>query len=427
MVLYGLIIVSLKLLPLMLADAAFLDTGSVAVGTSQTTVGNLSTTLSGDVAVIALAAAERTTTDDGDTFAANAVVLQKDNSSTGQVSNLLTWYILRNTYNARSGILPLFRYDTGVTNPSYQVKMTASSGSPNGEAKILAFVPKSGQTFTVSLTETLTASDALARTPNYVRVLAETLTASDSLQRLQTLARTITQTLTASDTLARIPNYIRLIAETLTASDTVNRIQTFVRSLSEAMTASDTLARIPSYIRLIAETLTASDTIAGLRGFVRNIAETLTASDDITRAAAYVRTIAESVGITSTAFPGAALIALAETILIAESLQVIRIPAQPTPPPGPPGPPAEIPLPTPQQVFPIGLAVALGVVFAGAVYGVQRRRSMGAVMARATQQRPRLKGVKTPKPRFRGFRLGMRRWKAGKMPRRRRWRDSLGE
>jgi hypothetical protein len=227
----------------------------------------------------------------------------------------------------------------------------------------------------------------------------------------------------------------------------VNRIQTFVRSLSEAMTASDTLARIPSYIRLIAETLTASDTLArqqaltrlvtdsltgsdtitGLRGFVRNIAETLTASDDITRAAAYIRTIAESVGITSTAFPGAALIALAETILIAESLQVIRIPAQPTPPPGPSGPPIQIPLPTPQQVFPIGLAVALGVVFAGAVYGVQRRRSMGAVMARATQRRPRLKGVKTPKPRFRGFRLGMRRWKAGKMPRRRRWRDSLGE
>jgi hypothetical protein len=285
--------------------------------------------------------------------------------------------------------------------------MTARANNLRGEAKILAFVPKSGQTFTVSLTETLTASDALARTPNYVRVLAETLTASDSLQRLQTLARTITQTLTASDTLARIPSYIRLIAETLTASDA--------------------LARQQALTRLVTESLTGSDTITGLRGFVRNIAETLTASDDITRAAAYVRTIAESVGITSTAFPGAALIALAETILIAESLQVIRIPAQPTPPPGPSGPPIQIPLPTPQQVFPIGLAVALGVVFAGAVYGVQRRRSMGAVMARATQRRPRLKGVKTPKPRFRGFRLGMRRWKAGKMPRRRRWRDSLGE
>jgi hypothetical protein len=122
------------------ADAAFLDTGSVAVATTQTTVGNLSTTLSGDVAVIALAAAERTTANDGDTFAANAVVLQRDNSSTDQVSNLVAWYIFRNSFNARSGVLPLFRYDTGVSNPSYQVKMTASSGSPNGEAKILAFM-----------------------------------------------------------------------------------------------------------------------------------------------------------------------------------------------------------------------------------------------------------------------------------------------
>jgi hypothetical protein len=120
-------------------DAAFLDTGPVAVGTTQTTVGDLSTNLSGDVAVIALAAAERTATNDGDTFLGDAVVLQKDNSSTDQVGNLLTWYIFRTTYNARSGVLPLFRYDTNVTNPSYQVKMTANSGSPNGEAKILAF------------------------------------------------------------------------------------------------------------------------------------------------------------------------------------------------------------------------------------------------------------------------------------------------
>jgi hypothetical protein len=386
-------------------DGAFLDTASVSLTSgSQVTVGSLSTTLAGDVVAIGLATDNFTGTSDAKGFDPGDVVLQHNNSVTGQIANQVSWYVVSNIW---PGTLPLFRVDTNVTNPSYQIKMTARVTNLSGEAKILAFVPKSGQTFTVSLTETLTASDALARTPNYVRVLAETLTASDSLQRLQTLARTITQTLTASDTLARIPNYIRLIAETLTASDTLSRTVTFVRNLAETMTASDTLSRVPT--------------------FVRNLSEALTASDTLTRTAAYVRTIAETVGITSTAFPGAALIALAETILIAESLQVIRIPAQPTPPPGPSGPPIQIPLPTPQQVFPIGLAVALGVVFAGAVYGVQRRRSMGAVMARATQRRPRLKGVKTPKPRFRGFRLGMRRWKAGKMPRRRRWRDSLGE
>jgi hypothetical protein len=366
-------------------NGAFLDTSSVSLTSgSQVTVGSLSTTLAGDVVAIGLVADNFTGTADTKGFDPSDVVLRRDNSVTGQVANQVAWYVVGNIW---PGTLPLFRFDTSVSNPSYQIKMTARAANLFGEAKILAFVPKSGQTFTVSLTETLTASDVLARIPNYVRVLAETLTASDTLARIPNYARLIAETLTASDALARQQLLARIISETLTASDTVNRIQTFVRNLSEAVTASDTLSR----------------------------------------AAAYVRTIAETVGITSTAFPGAFLAALAETILIAESLQAIRIPFQPTPPPGPSGPPAEIPLPTPQQVFPIGLAVALGVVFAGAVYGVQRRRSMGAVMGRATQRRPRLKGLKTPRPRFRGFRLGMRRWKAGKMPRKRRWRDSLGE
>jgi hypothetical protein len=360
------------------SDGAFLDTSSVSlsIGT-QVTVASQSTVLTGDVVAIGLAAAVNTGTAGVTAFNANDVTLQLNNSTTDSVNNLTKWYISQTGASGMSAILPLFRFDTGVSNPSYQIKMTARQSGINGEAKILVFVPKSGQTFTVRL--------------------AETLTASDSLMRLQTLARTMAETLTASDTLARTINYIRLLAETITASDTLARQKLLARIISETLTASDTVNRIPT--------------------FVRTLSEAMTASDSLTRTAAYVRTIAEAVGISSTAFTGAAIIALAETILIAESLQAIRIPFQPTPPTGPSGPPAEIPLPTPQQVFPIGLAVALGVVFAGAVYGVQRRRSMGAVMGRATQRRPRL----------RGFRLGMRRWKAGKMPRKRRWRDSLGE
>jgi hypothetical protein len=158
-------------------DAAFLDTDSVSVGTSQTTVGNLSTTLSGDVAVIALAAAERTATSDGDTFLANTVVLQKDNSSTGQLSNLLAWYIFRTSYNARSGVLPLFRYDTDVTNPSYQVKMTANSGTPNGEAKILAFKLQTGQITYINVSDSITLTEAISTQVS--TTITDTMTFSD--------------------------------------------------------------------------------------------------------------------------------------------------------------------------------------------------------------------------------------------------------
>jgi len=386
------------------SDGVFLDTASVALSNGvQVTVGDLSTTLNGDVVAIGLAAAENTGGTSVNVFNANDVVLQLGNSATGQIGNLVGWHIRQTASHGRSGILPLFRLDTGVSNPSYQIKMTARAASINGEAKILAFTMPGGQQFTVNLSETLTASDTLAGIPNYVRVLAETLTASDSLERLQTLARTMSETMTASDTPARIPNYIRLITEALTASDTLARQQLLTRIITDTLTASDAITRIPT--------------------FVRNLSEALTASDSLARAAAYIRTIAETVGITSTAFPGAALITLAETILITESLQVLRTPFQIQAPIS--GPPVEITMPTPQQVFPVGLAVALGMVFVGAAYTLQRRRGMGAVMARA-RRRPELRGVRLPRVRFHGFRLGRPRWRRG-LPGRRRHRDVMGE
>ena len=106
---------------------------------SQVTVGNLATTLSGDVAVIGLVAAENTSASDVTAFNADDVVLQKDNSSTGQISNLVGWFLEQTSYAGRSGIMPLFRLDIDVSNPSYQIKMTARASGINGEAKILAF------------------------------------------------------------------------------------------------------------------------------------------------------------------------------------------------------------------------------------------------------------------------------------------------
>jgi hypothetical protein len=122
------------------AAGAFLDTASVALTSgSQVTVGSLSTTLSGNVVVIGLAAAENTGTAGVTAFNANDVVLQLNNSATEQISNLVGWIFEATSGQGRSGILPLFRLDTNVTNPSYQIKMTARASGLNGEAKILAF------------------------------------------------------------------------------------------------------------------------------------------------------------------------------------------------------------------------------------------------------------------------------------------------
>jgi hypothetical protein len=118
---------------------AFLDTSSVALTNGvQVTVGNLSTTLTGDVVVIGLGAAENPTTT-STTFNAGDVVLQLNGSAVGQVALGVSWLIRDTSRYDRAGVMPLFRIDTNVTNPSYQIKMTARAAGINGEAKILAF------------------------------------------------------------------------------------------------------------------------------------------------------------------------------------------------------------------------------------------------------------------------------------------------
>jgi hypothetical protein len=122
------------------SDGAFLDTASVGLSTNnQVTVGNLTTSLSGDVAVIGLAASDYTRTTAVIGFNAGDVVLQLNNSTTGQIPNLTALYLDQAANGGRSCVLPLFRLDAGVANPSYQIKMTARASGLNGEAKILAF------------------------------------------------------------------------------------------------------------------------------------------------------------------------------------------------------------------------------------------------------------------------------------------------
>ena len=145
------------------SDGAFLDTGSVSLTSgSQVTVGNLSTSLSGGVVAIAIAgAAYSSTVRTG--FNANDVVHQKDNSSAGQIANLVDWYF---SDVAFAGYLPMFRFDTSVTNPSYQVKMTARVTGLSGEAKIVAFSTVLVEEKTV--TDSISLSDAASVSSSFV-------------------------------------------------------------------------------------------------------------------------------------------------------------------------------------------------------------------------------------------------------------------
>jgi len=58
---------------------------------------------------------------------------------------------------------------------------------------------------------------------------------------------TIPQTLTASDTVKRVAGYIQTISETLTASDTAGRLINYVREMTELVGLSDYFAGSPAF------------------------------------------------------------------------------------------------------------------------------------------------------------------------------------
>jgi hypothetical protein len=300
-------------------DAAFLDTDSVAVTTTQTTVGNLSTNLSGDVAVIALVAVERTASNDGDTFAANAVVLQRNNSSTDQVNNLLAWYIYRTSYNARSGVLPLFRYDTNVTNPSYQVKMTASGGAPNGEAKILAFVlPVSvikkvfGETVQAVeevnfvrgkfgvVSEVMRETEGMIFGRQRFRVAIESVSLSEFGRVIRSIARIFSDVVNIVESviMAGIGQFlVKVISEVEQITEVFMSLRNRFRQFSENMRITETLSRIRAIFRFMSENISIFEVIARSKSVVKAVGESIRVLEVAVKARLISRIVGEIVRI----------------------------------------------------------------------------------------------------------------------------------
>ena len=276
--------------------AVFLDTGSVAVGTSQTTVGNLVTNLSGDVAVIALAAVERTATSDGDTFLTNRVVLQRNNSSTDQVGNLVRWYMFRTSYNARSGILPLFRYDANVSNPSYQVKMTANSGSPNGEAKILAFSLPSVDIKKV-FGETLQLLENIILKRGRFRLVPENVSIGEESIRLRSRFRSVIEQINLLENIVLSRIWIRVRDETINLVDAFQRSMSKFRQLLEGLNIFETASVIKRSVLQISEMVGVSELVTRVSQRFREVVEAINLSEALSISRVVVRVFGEFVNL----------------------------------------------------------------------------------------------------------------------------------
>jgi hypothetical protein len=358
-----------SILTFTVSDGAFLDTASVALSNGvQVTVGSLSTTLTGDVVVLAIASADNTTATDVTAFNAGDVVLQKNNSATGQIANQVSWVLQASTAtlnSLKSGGLLMVRLDTNVTNPSYQIKMTARASGINGEAKILAFVLSTGLAIKRAFGETVRETEgsifgrsrfrisaesvnlielrrvarnlvripleavnlveSMVRDRIRVRVIGEAERVSEAFRALQSLIRQALEGLSISEAIARSRRRFRSAAENVQLSETISRARIVARVVGEAVRALEATVRSRIIGRVIGEVMHIFEAFNLVKGTVKAIVEGLQLSESIRKVRGLARIVAEQIRITEIISKSVRFVKiLAESLNLVEVFRAVR-------------------------------------------------------------------------------------------------------
>lgn len=184
--------------------------------------------------------------------------------------------------------------------------MAALTSSPAAPWQLFeprrVWVPVSGGggSWSVSLTESASASDSLAAATTALVSLIESASAADIITAATIAAVALTEAASASDTQTASYSVTGSgsgsVTESASATDTLDAATTMLRALTETASADDQLAAATTMLRAISESASASDdasasyTAAGAAA----ITETASATDALTAAATLLVTILEA-------------------------------------------------------------------------------------------------------------------------------------
>jgi hypothetical protein len=228
-------------------------------------------------------------------------------TATGEASRVLT---VRGTSASSPGTLVFtgsglganvdYLAITGVRAYDLTDEWYAGANSTNNGSLGWYFVAGGVIAITASVSETSTASDAVAAFltvlastnesatatdtvdapgSTYNPSLSETATATDAISTVLALLAQVADAATATDTTAVQMVLSTNLAETATATDAVSGSLVFAGVVLESATATDTTQSAVIFVGAIAETATATDLTASLAQFLAQVAETSTATD----------------------------------------------------------------------------------------------------------------------------------------------------
>ncbi|MEM2160764.1 MAG: LamG-like jellyroll fold domain-containing protein, partial [Candidatus Nitrosotenuis sp.] len=187
-----------KILVIQSGEAYYSDGGTVAIGTSQTTIGTLNTSFASGDEVVVVAVSQ---IDDSDTLvetlaATTGLVLQE--SGTTKAANQYIVQALAASGSAGDGTrFPLvWSGTTSSASPQYTVKATASATGLNADVQMIAFKVQTP----ISLSESLSMTDTLTTNSEQSKSLSESLTLDDgTVSKTRDATQSLSESLTLDD------------------------------------------------------------------------------------------------------------------------------------------------------------------------------------------------------------------------------------
>ena len=160
------------------------------------------------------------------------------------------------------------------------------------------FYSLSGTVYSVSLSESATASDAMSASGALAAALVEAATASNTITAAAVFASALVEAATASESNSATTTRAGALAESVTASDAMSATATLAGALAEAANASDAVSSIATMAAALSEAASASDSIDGSVGaatYSVTLSEAASASDAFSAAAVIAAAVVESV------------------------------------------------------------------------------------------------------------------------------------
>jgi len=192
------------------------------------------------------------------------------------------------TLNA-SGILVISK--TGVTKLGFRSSNDLDDSEPdpfpdrNTESQLVAYSSDNGSNkpklsvtyaaaateFIVTVSETITTTEILARPVNYNKSIAETFSITEALSVLKAVIIDVSESIGITETLNKASAYTKAFSESLSITEALTASQTYLLNLVESISITEALTKVSAFTMSIAESIGITDVLSFIDKFWKEL------------------------------------------------------------------------------------------------------------------------------------------------------------